>query len=110
MAKKSKNPPALKKHRIFIVDDHPVFREGLGKVVEQEDDLTVCGEAGTAAEAFSKIGRLKPDLVLTDIGLEGKSGLELIQDLHAMSPELSVLVISMHDESLFAERVLRAGG
>jgi len=92
------------------VDDHPVFREGIGKVVGQEADLEVCGEADTAAEAFTKISELAPDLVLTDIGLPGKSGLELIQDLHAVSPELPVLVISMHDEGLYAERVLRAGG
>jgi len=91
------------------VDDHPIFREGLGKVVGQEEDLEVCGEADTAAEAFAKVGELGPDLLLTDIGLPGKSGLELIQDLHAVNPELPVLVISMHDEGLYAERVLRAG-
>jgi DNA-binding NarL/FixJ family response regulator len=111
MAKKTKNQStSAKRHRILIVDDHPVFREGLTKVVSQEDDFAVCGEADTAAEAFTKIGRLNPDLVITDIGLPGKSGLELIQDIHAANRELPVLVISMHDESLYAERVLRAGG
>jgi DNA-binding NarL/FixJ family response regulator len=110
MASKKRVPSDLLKQRLFIVDDHPIFREGLGKIVSQEPDLVVCGEADTADEAFGKIGSLKPDLVLTDIGLPGKSGLELIQDLHAAMPELPVLVISMHDESVYAERVLRAGG
>jgi DNA-binding NarL/FixJ family response regulator len=110
MASKSRPRPASAKHRLFIVDDHPIIREGLGKIIDQEADLEVCGEADTADEAFGKIGTLKPDLVLTDIGLPGKSGLELIQDLQAVLPELPVLVISMHDESVYAERVLRAGG
>ena len=100
----------VKSQRIFIVDDHPVFREGLSKVIGQEPDLEVCGEADTAAEAFSKIDALVPDLVMTDIGLPGKGGLELIQDIHAINPALPVVVVSMHEEKLYAERVLRAGG
>jgi len=72
--------------------------------------LVVCGEADNARQAFDAIARLKPDLVLMDISLPGKSGLELLQDVHAFNPELAVLVISMHDETLYAERVLRAGG
>jgi DNA-binding NarL/FixJ family response regulator len=100
----------VKSPRIFIVDDHPVFREGLSKVIGQEPDLEVCGEADTAAEAFSKIDALAPDLVMTDIGLPGKGGLELIQDIHAINPSLPVVVVSMHEEKLYAERVLRAGG
>ena len=110
MASKSRASATPKKFRIFIVDDHPIFREGLSKIVGKEVDLEICGEADTATEAFGKIGELKPDLVLSDIGLPGKSGLELIQDLHAAAPEIPVLVISMHDESVYAERVLRAGG
>ncbi len=110
MASKSRPRSAPAKHRLFLVDDHPIIREGLGKIISQEADLEVCGEADTADEAFGRIGELKPDLVLTDIGLPGKSGLELIQDLHAALPELPVLVLSMHDESVYAERVLRAGG
>ncbi|MFN0125815.1 MAG: response regulator [Verrucomicrobiales bacterium] len=110
MPAKSKSRTSRGQHRLFIVDDHPIFREGLSKIVSQETDLQVCGEADTADEAFAKITALKPDLVLTDIGLAGKSGLELIQDLQAVSPDLPVLVISMHDESVYAERVLRAGG
>jgi DNA-binding NarL/FixJ family response regulator len=107
--KKLENSGA-KSQRIFIVDDHPVFREGLSKVIGQEPDLEVCGEADTAAEAFSKIDALGPDLVMTDIGLPGKGGLELIQDIHAINPALPVVVVSMHEEKMYAERVLRAGG
>jgi len=96
--------------RIFIVDDHPVFREGLVGLVKREADLTVCGEADAAPLALTALERLKPDLTLVDIGLPGRSGLELIKDLRAVRPDLAVLVISMHDETLYAERVLRAGG
>src|SRR6266496_1173961 len=95
--------------RIFIVDDHPVFREGLVRLIQQQPDLTVCGEAGDASRALSAIERLKPELVLVDVGLPGRSGLELVKDLRAVSRETAVLVISLHDESLYAEPVLRAG-
>ena len=103
-------PVQNERKQIFIVDDHPVFREGLVVLVKREADLAVCGEADNAPQALTAIGRLKPDLVLADIGLPGKSGLELIKDLRAVLPETAVLVISMHDETLYAERVLRAGG
>src|SRR5262249_26033298 len=96
--------------KIFIVDDHPVFRDGLVGLVKREADLTVCGEADNAPQALAAIERLKPDLVLVDIGLPGKSGLELIKDLQAPHPDTVVLVISMHDETLYARRVLRPGG
>jgi len=96
--------------RIFIVDDHPVFREGLVGLVQRENDLTVCGEADAARHALSALEKLKPDLTLVDISLPGRSGLELIKDIRAIHPESAVLVISMHDETLYAERVLRAGG
>jgi len=109
-AKKTAPLPATKQARIFVVDDHPIFREGLAAVIRQRPELTVCGEADTAAKAFGEIRRLKPDLLLTDIGLAGKSGLELLKDIHAFQPGLPVLVISMHDEALYAERVLHAGG
>jgi DNA-binding NarL/FixJ family response regulator len=99
-----------KRKKVFIVDDHPMMREGLAQMIGSQTDLEVCGEAGEANDALEKITALKPDLVLTDITLPGKNGLELIKDIHAMHPELQVLVISMHDESLYAERVLRAGG
>jgi len=95
--------------KIFIVDDHPVFREGLGSLIRREGDLTVCGEADNAPQALEAVQRLNPELVLVDIGLPGRSGLELIKDLRAVSRDTAVLVISMHDETLYAERVLRAG-
>jgi DNA-binding NarL/FixJ family response regulator len=101
---------ADQKKRVFIVDDHPMMREGLAQLISQEQDLTVCGEAEDVAEALQKIGELKPDLALVDITLRSTNGLELIKDLRIRTPGTAVLVISMHDESLYAERVLRAGG
>ncbi|MCX8089642.1 MAG: response regulator transcription factor [Verrucomicrobiae bacterium] len=94
---------------VLIVDDHPLFREGLVHLLQNERDLVVCGEAGTATEALALVQKLRPALVLLDISLPDRNGLELIKDLHLLQPQLPVLVISMHDESLHAERVLRAG-
>ena len=108
MSSNSKSPRTKK--QLLIVDDHPMMRKGLLQLVEDERDLAVCGEADTAGQAMNLIGKCKPDLVLADITLPDKSGLELIKDLQALHPGLPVLVISMHDESLYAERVLRAGG
>ena len=96
--------------KIFIVDDHPMMREGLAQLIAQESDLMVCGEADDATAALDQIEKLKPDLALVDITLRSTSGLELIKDLAIRAPQTAVLVISMHDESLYAERVLRAGG
>ena len=101
-------PAAPKK--VFIVEDHPVFREGLVQIINSEGDLTVCGQAEDAEEALKAIPGLKPDLVLVDISLPGKSGLELIKDLRARNGGVKLLVLSMHDEALYADRVLRAGG
>jgi DNA-binding NarL/FixJ family response regulator len=101
-------PPETTK-RILIVDDHPMMREGLRTLISREQDLSVCGEAETASEALDAAVTLKPDLVLVDITLPGRNGLELIKDLRAVDPALPILVISMHDESLWAERVFRAG-
>jgi DNA-binding NarL/FixJ family response regulator len=86
-----------------------MMRQGLTQVIDQQDDLTVCCEAGDAREAMERIASAKPDLAVVDISLEGKSGLELIKDIQALHAEVPVLVMSMHDESLYAERVLRAG-
>lgn len=110
MQKKKAPAAESKKSKIYIVDDHPIFREGLASIIRQQPGLTICGEADTAPKAFDEIRRLKPDILLTDIGLPGKSGLELLKDLRAFEPTLPVLVISMHDETLYAERVLHAGG
>lgn len=97
------------KARIFIVDDHPMTRSGLTHLINHQPDTVVCGEAENAAEAIDLFGVSQPDLMLIDITLPGKSGLELIKDVKAMRPDLPILVISMHDESLYADRVLRAG-
>src|SRR5581483_11365085 len=101
---------AKTKKRILIVDDHPMMRQGLAQLIGAELDLSVCGEAENAEQALSAVEGLKADLVLADISLPGKNGLELIKDFQAICPGLPILVISMHDESLYAERVLRAGG
>jgi DNA-binding NarL/FixJ family response regulator len=100
-------PPTAK---VFIVEDHPVFRQGLVKMVNAEGDLTVCGEAGDAESALPAIRGTRPDVVLVDITLPGRSGLQLIKDLRGMKPKPKLLVVSMHDEALYANRVLRAGG
>jgi DNA-binding NarL/FixJ family response regulator len=98
------------RRRVLIVDDHPIFRAGLTGLVNLESELTVCGEAHDAAQAMQALEKLKPDLVLLDMSLPGKSGLELLKDIRALAPQTPVLIISMHDETLFAERVIRAGG
>lgn len=96
--------------RIVIVDDHPIVRQGLKKVIEKESDMLVCGEAGTANEAVSVIAREKPDIVVADISLDGEaSGLDLVRAITERFPEVSSLVLSMHDESVYAERAIRAG-
>ena len=95
--------------RVFIVDDHPIVRQGLTQMINQEADLTVCGEAEEAQVALQAVAELHPDLVLVDLSLKGGSGLELIKALRARQSTLPVLVVSMHDESLYVERALRAG-
>jgi DNA-binding NarL/FixJ family response regulator len=106
--KRGKTGPGPK--RILIVDDHPMMRQGLMQLIESERDLVVCGEAENAGQALERAGQLKPDLLLADISLPGKNGLELIKDLQSTRSSLPVLIISMHDEMLYGERVLRAGG
>ena len=101
--------PSQSRHRILIVDDHPMMREGLRTLISRERDLIVCGEAETAGQALDAVANLKPDLVLADITLPGPNGIELIKDICALQQGMLILVISMHDESLYAERVLRAG-
>jgi DNA-binding NarL/FixJ family response regulator len=102
--------PGKTKRRILIVDDHPMMREGLAQLIEHEADLSVCCQADNAAQALRAIAAQRPDLVVVDISLPDRSGLELIKDLQTLDPRLPTLVLSMHDETLYAERVLRAGG
>ena len=97
-------------NRILLVDDHPLLREGLGRLIAADDKLSICGMAGTVQEALALVESEKPDLVITDLTLPGRNGLELIKDLGATHPEIPTMVLSMHDEIIYAERVLRAGG
>jgi DNA-binding NarL/FixJ family response regulator len=98
------------KRRVLIVDDHPMMREGLAQLIDHETDLCVAGQADTAAQALQAVASILPDLALVDISLPDKNGLELIKDLQTLHPQVPILVVSMHDEALYAERVLRAGG
>lgn len=97
------------KRRIFLVDDHPLVCEGLTIMINRQSDMVVCGEAGSAAEALQAILGARPDAALVDLTLAGGSGLELIKDLRACCPETALIVLSMHDESTYGERALRAG-
>lgn len=110
MSQKNTSSSHPKRKRILLVDDHPLMRRGQADLLGREPDLEVCGEAGTAREAMEAIAKLKPDLVLVDMGLPDKDGLELIKDIQALHPGLPVLAMSMQEESLYAARVLRAGG
>jgi DNA-binding NarL/FixJ family response regulator len=97
------------KSRVLIVDDHPLFREGMRQMIDRNPPLKVCGEAANPADAMKAVADLEPDLVLVDISLDGGDGIDLIQSLKAKYEDLPILVISMHNESLYAERALRAG-
>lgn len=94
----------------MLVDDHPLFRKGLADLINAQPDLCVCGEADEAPRAFEMIAELKPETVVTDLALTHSDGMELIKNIKAAWPKMRILVISMHDEALYAERVLRAGG
>lgn len=98
-----------KRRRVLLVDDHPLMREGIAQWIQRTPDLEVCGQAESAAAALAMVEKLQPDLVLTDISLAGRNGLELIKDVAALGADLPVLVLSMHDEALYAGRALRAG-
>jgi DNA-binding NarL/FixJ family response regulator len=95
--------------RVLIVDDHPIVRQGLRRMIETESDLVVCGEVQTEREARAAIRALAPDVVIVDISLAQGDGLELVRDVHAQRPELPMLVLSMHDELIYGERLLAAG-
>ena len=104
-----KRPAASSKTRVFLVDDHPIVRRGFQLLLSMEPDLMVCGEADSGPAALEKILALKPDVAIVDLSLKGGSGLELIKQLRAQALKLKVLVFSMRDEGIFAERALRAG-
>ena len=95
--------------RLVLIDDHPIMRHGLAQLVLAEDGLDVVGEAGSAREGLEVVGRLKPDLAVIDLTLPDKNGLELVKDIRALHPTTQCLVLSMHDETLYGERALRAG-
>ena len=95
--------------RILIVDDHPVFRHGIAALITAEKNLAVCGEADSAPAALEAMRRLKPDLAMLDISLQGTNGIELVKLMRAEQPRLPIIILSMHDESLYALRALRAG-
>ncbi len=98
-----------KKNRVFVVDDHPIVRQGLALLINREADLAVCGEAEDAQTAVHSVATTKPDILIVDISLNGPDGLDLLKDIRIRYPELPVLILSMHDESVYAERALRAG-
>ena len=102
-------PAPVGKRKVLIVDDHPVFREGMSQVIEQESDLEVCGEAANADAAIEAVRNLLPDLALLDISLRGTNGIDLLKQMKAIQPHLPVIIVSMHDESLYALPSLRAG-
>ncbi len=102
-------PPTAAKRRVLLVDDHPFMRAGLAQLIDRQPDLTVVGEAGNPAEAFQALKTARADLVLSDLTMPGRGGLEFIKDLLAADERLAVLVVSMHDEVVYAERALRAG-
>jgi DNA-binding NarL/FixJ family response regulator len=105
-----KTEPGLPARKtILIVDDHPLLRHGLAALIKSEPDLDVCGEAATSAAALEVIRQCSPDLVIVDLALDGSDGLDLIKTMKARHPEILALVLSMHDEALYAERALRAG-
>jgi DNA-binding NarL/FixJ family response regulator len=106
---KPAKPAKAKKSRVYLVDDHPIVRQGLIKLIEQEEGLEVCGEAGNVSDALAEIRELDPDVILVDISLEDSNGLELIKLIDDLGLQIPMLVLSMHDESLYAEHALRAG-
>lgn len=104
-----KSPETRTRKRIFLVDDHPLVREWLTQLIDQQPDLTVCGEAGSAPAALAALGTAAADLAIVDLSLENSAGLDLVKSLQKLTPAVPALVLSMHDESLYAERAFRAG-
>ncbi|MFP4541151.1 MAG: response regulator [Opitutales bacterium] len=110
---KASTPPATRStaglRRILLVEDHPIMREGIARWINRDPALEVCGEAATAPHGLQAAEQLRPDLVLCDISLGNRNGLELVKDLRAIDPELPIVMLSMHDESVYALRAVRAG-
>ncbi len=106
---KAKPAPNGRKKTVLIVDDHPLLRDGLAKVINQQPDLAVCGEAADARSGLAAAAKLRPDVVIADLTMDDGNGLDLIKDLHAREAKLPILVLSMHHENLYAERAVRAG-
>lgn len=109
MVAKREKPNDTGKRRIFVVDDHPIVRQGLAQLINNESDLVVCGQGEDAYQSLRAIREAGPDLALVDVSLKDSDGIELLKELRASMPQLPVLILSMHDESLYAERALRAG-
>jgi len=109
MKKERQAPFAGQRNKIFIVDDHPIVRKGLAQLINQEPDMVICGEAENAQGALELLKRIKPDLAIVDISLQGIDGIELIKKIKDRDVSFPMLVVSMHDEALFAERALKAG-
>jgi DNA-binding NarL/FixJ family response regulator len=106
---KQATPKAAAKRRVLIVDDHPIFRNGISELINNEPDLSVCGGVESAPTALAAPDRLQPDMLIVDISIEGTNGIELVKAIRAQRPGLPVLIVSMHDENIYAERALRAG-
>jgi DNA-binding NarL/FixJ family response regulator len=106
---KLQNQAPPRKNRILVVDDHPIVRQGLALLINQEADMLVCGEAEEAMGAMHVLASAKPDVLIVDISLNGPDGLDLLKNVRTTHPTLPVLILSMHDESIYAERALRAG-
>ena len=107
--KEEQNPKGKDKTKVIIVDDHPIVRQGLAELINHEEDLKVCGQAEDALEALGIIKETRPNMVIVDISLKETSGMELIKDIKVLYPDLPIVALSVHDESLYAERALRAG-
>jgi DNA-binding NarL/FixJ family response regulator len=101
--------PSTSKARILLVDDHPMLRRGVAELINGEAIYEVCGEVGTLADAYAAVNKLKPEMVIIDISLDGNNGVELMKELTYRWPSLPLLAFSMHDEQIYAERALRAG-
>jgi len=109
MVSQAQIPSNPKKYSVLLVDDHPIVRQGLALLIDREADLSVCGEAEGAHTAFHAIETLHPDIVVLDISLSGPDGLDVLKEIRMKSADLPVLILSMHDESIYAERAMRAG-